>query len=84
MAQRTYSELLDVLLLVAQGKGAQDISQILKMSQYKVNMYLSASKKHTAQRVIDAVRALSLADAASKSGGIGGYTSVELFISEYI
>ena len=84
MAQRTYSELLDVLLLMAQGKGAQDIASVLRISPYKVGIYISAAKRHTKERVSEAVEALLRADAESKSGGIGGYTSVELFISEYI
>ena len=84
MAQRTYSELLDVSLLLDEGRSAKDIEQILKMNQYKLKIYLSAVKKHGTKKLAAAIAALSKADVASKSGGIGGYTAVELFVSEHI
>ena len=54
------------------------------MSPYKLKVYANAMKKHTTARLCAAIEALSRADVASKSGGVGGYTAVELFLSEHI
>ncbi len=84
MAQRTYSELFDVAMLLEEGKSIRDIEGILKMSPYKLKIYAAAMKKHSASRLSSAIEAILRADVASKSGGVGGYTAVELFISEHI
>lgn len=84
MAQRTYSELFDVAMLLEEGKSIRDIEGILKMSPYKLKIYASAMKKHSKARLSSALEAILKADVASKSGGIGGYTAVELFLSEFI
>ena len=84
MAQRAYSELLDVAILTEEGRSAQDIAAALKMSPYKLKIYLSAIRKHSVERLSAALAAISEADRASKSGGVGGYCAIELFFSEYI
>ena len=84
MAQRTYSELLDVAILLDEGRSVKDIEGVLKMSPYKLKIYAAAMKKHSVARLSSAVEAILKADVASKSGGVGGYTAVELFLSEFI
>lgn len=84
MAQKTYSELLDVAILLEEGKSSADIAAALKMSPYKLKIYLGAMKKHSVKRISSAIDALSRADVASKSGGVTGYTAVEIFLSEFI
>lgn len=84
MAQRTYAELFDVAMLLDEGRSVKDIEGLLKMSPYKLKVYANAMKKHTTARLCAAIEALSRADVASKSGGVGGYTAVELFLSEHI
>ena len=84
MAQRTYSELFDVAMLIEEGRSIKDIEGLLRMSPYKLKVYAAAMKKHSTARLCAAIEALAMADVASKSGGVGGYTAVELFLSEHI
>ncbi len=84
MISRAYTELLDIMLLLKDGKSREDISKILEMNIYKVGIYVNNSKKHTTEHLCRVVAALSAADAGMKSGGITGYTAVELFLSQYI
>lgn len=84
MAQRAYSELLDIAILLEEGRNAADIAAILKMNPYKLKIQLATMKKHSVKRLCAAIDALSRADVASKTGGVSGYTALELFLSEHI
>lgn len=84
MASRTYTELFDVCMLLEEGKRAEEIGNITGMQGYKLRLYLGYAKRHTVGRLRDTLTALVKVDAESKSGGISGYTAVELFVSKYI
>ncbi len=84
MMQKKYNELFDIMLLLKQGLGKEDIAALLKMNPYKLGIILAASKKHTAERLGELLSELARMDVGLKSGGISGYTALEIFISKYI
>ncbi len=84
MLERTYSELTSVALLLDEGKGSSDIESILKFHPFKAKLYIGAAKKFGTKRLSESLSELCRADAASKSGGISGYGSVEMFITRHI
>lgn len=84
MLERTYSELTSVALLLDEGKGASDIESILKFHPFKAKLYIGAAKKFGTKRLSESLSELCRADAASKSGGISGYGSVEMFITRHL
>ncbi len=80
-----YAMLLDIMLLVRDGKSKDDISKIKdNMNSFRLGRYINNIKKFTLQHLTSAVLAISEADAAMKSGGPSGYTAVELILSQYI
>jgi DNA polymerase-3 subunit delta len=84
MMIKTYGDLVNVALLLEEGMGYNDISELLKMNQYKLKIYAAAAKKHTANRLVAVQKKLADMDTSSKYGGITGYTAIELFVSKYI
>lgn len=84
MLERTYSELTSVALLLDEGKGSSDIESILKFHPFKAKLYIGAAKKIGTKRLSESLSELCRADAASKSGGISGYGSVEMFITRHL
>ena len=81
---RTLSDIFEVAALAEEGKSAQDIESALRMNPYKLKIYLSAAKKYKIERLAAALADICGMDLASKNGGIGGYTALEIFLSEYI
>ena len=84
MIARTFGELLTVAGLLEEGRDAKDVETILKMNQYKVKIYVGAVKRYGVETLAEIVSSLAKTDAASKYGGIMGYTAIELFISKNI
>ena len=56
----------------------------MKFHPYKLGLYMTAAKKLGSKKIADSLSALIKADASSKSGGISGYESVEIFITQNI
>ena len=81
---KTYSDLLSISLLIDEGKDAKDIETIMKFHPYRLKLYIGAAKKLGSARIGAALESLIRIDAASKSGGIGGYKSIEMFITQNI
>ena len=81
---KTYSELLSISLLIDEGKDAKDIETIMKFHPYRLKLYIGAAKKLGSARICAALDSLVRIDSASKSGGIGGYKSIEIFITQNI
>ena len=82
MLERSYAELLSVALLLSEGKGSRDIETLLKLHPFKAKLAIGAAKRLGTKKIslsLDAIRKL---DAASKSGGVGGYLAVEMFITQ--
>lgn len=84
MIARTFGELLTVAGLLEEGRDAKDVETVLKMNQYKVKIYVGAVKRYGVETLAEIVSSLAKTDAASKYGGIMGYTAIELFISKNI
>ena len=84
MIARTYDDLLNVAILLDEGRGLSDIESVLKMNSFKLKLYAAAVKRYGTDKLRHAVSTLARVDADSKFGGITGYTAVELFITQNI
>ena len=84
MLERTYSELVSVSLLLAEGKEARDIEQTLKLHPFKTRLAITAAKKLGTKRLAASLDQLRKIDAMSKSGGITGYGAIEMFITQSV
>lgn len=84
MMARTFDELCAISHLLSEGREAAEIEKILGINSYRLKLYIPAAKKYGAERLSEIVASLAEADAASKYGGVTGYTAVELFISRNI
>lgn len=84
MIARSFGELLTASNLLDEGAGIQALSETTGMKEFKARITVAAAKKYKSEHLREAVSELSRIDAASKYGGITGYTAIELFISQYI
>lgn len=82
--QRAFSELCAVALLLEDGLDAQKIEATLKWNPYKIKLSIASAKKWGAARLMQAKERLRELDAESKSGGISGYKTIEIFICQFI
>lgn len=82
MVARTFDDLTSVAHLLEEGRGLAEIKGILNMNEYKLKIYINATKRYGAQRLSKIVESLARADSGAKFGGVAGYTAVELFISQ--
>ena len=82
MVARTFDDLCAVAHLLDEGLGVSAINEVLKMNEYKLKIYIPAAKKYGTQRLSEIISSLARTDAASKFGGVTGYTAIELFISK--
>ena len=84
MMSRSFSELLEVALLVAEGGGQKDVEEKLGINKFRVPHLLSAAKRYGKDKLAEIISELARVDSASKYGGILGYTAVELFVSMHL
>lgn len=84
MLGRAFSELITVSMLLDEGMGASDIESTLKWNPYKIKFCISSAKRWGTARLSDASARLRFLDSASKSGGVSGFTPIEIFVSEYL
>jgi DNA polymerase-3 subunit delta len=82
MLKKTYCDLVSVSLLIDEGKNADDISSILKSHPYKTKLYISSAKKVGTKKLSACLEKLQQIDKSAKSGGISGYTAIEIFITQ--
>ncbi len=82
MISKTYGELLAVSFLLAEGRGADGINEVMKMNEYRLKINIAAAKRYGHERLAAIVDALTRTDAGSKYGGVTGYCAVELFIAQ--
>lgn len=82
MLERVYADLAAVALLLAEGKGSADVETVLKLHPFKAKLYIGAAKKVGAEKLAAALDSLRHIDASSKSGGMTGYGTVEIFITQ--
>nr|MBE6544627.1 DNA polymerase III subunit delta [Oscillospiraceae bacterium] len=84
MIAKTFDDLCAVSHLLDEGLDRGDINEVLKMNEYKLKIYVTAAKRYGSDRLREILKSLAEADAASKYGGVVGYTAIELFISRYL
>lgn len=84
MLEKTYCDLISVSLMLSEGKSADDIARIFKYHSYKVELYVAGCKKTSAKKLSDSLSKLRHLDAVSKSGGLNGYTPIEIFITQNV
>ncbi len=84
MMARTFDELSAVAHLLDEGLDVYEIKNILNMNEYRLKKYIPAAKRYGSARLAEIISNLAEADAASKYGGVSGYTAIELFISRNV
>ena len=84
MLKKTYCDLVSVSLLIDEGKNADTISALLKSHPYKTKLYISSAKKVGTKKLSESLDKLQQIDKASKSGGVSGYTAIEIFITQNV
>lgn len=84
MMAKSYSELLNVMMLDGDGKESADIATALGMNPYRLKLYLSASRRFTRERASRILAELVRVDTGAKFGGVTGYTAIELFIAKCV
>ncbi len=84
MLQKVFCDLLSVSLMIEEGKNADDIISLFKFHSYKTKLYISTAKRVGTKKLSDSLAKLQRLDASSKSGGLSGYTAIEIFITQNI
>ncbi len=84
MLGRAFSELVTVSMLLDEGMGASDIENTLKWNSYKIKICINSAKRWGTEKLSSATARLRFLDSASKSGGVSGFTPIEIFVSEYL
>jgi DNA polymerase-3 subunit delta len=84
MMSRTYSELLLVANALAEGMGADAIEDKFNIKRVRLQHQMAAVRKYGREKLLEIISELARIDAASKFGGITGYTAVEMFISTHL
>ena len=84
MISRTFTEAQTVASLVEDGMTQQEIVKFLNMNEFRTRLYVAAAGRYGAGRLAEIVSDLANTDAASKYGGISGYTAIEIFISKTV
>ncbi len=80
MLARIYQELLPVSILSEEGKDAKDIEAVLKINPFRLKHMLAAVRSIGQQKLLESIEKLSKMDVASKNGGAGGYSAIEMFL----
>ena len=84
MLGRAFAELVTVSMLLDEGMRSADIESTLKWNSYKIKICINSAKQWGTEKLSSAMARLRFLDSASKSGGISGFTPIEIFISEYL
>ena len=84
MMERSYVEIVKVLMLLGEGMDSQDISRETGIHPYLVKRYISHAGKFTKKRAVKILDELVRVDTGLKYGGIASYTAIEIFISKCV
>lgn len=82
MMAKTYTDIVSVVIMLADGVNINDIQTATKMNPYKLKLYVGAAKKYTPEKANAILSELARVDTGAKWGGVTGYTAIELFISK--
>ncbi len=84
MLERTYSELVNVLMLAGDGLGSADIVAATGINAYRVKLYLAGAGRFTKERAARILEELVRVDTGAKFGGVTGYPAIEIFIGKCV
>jgi DNA polymerase-3 subunit delta len=84
MLIRIYQELLPIAILAEEGKEPKDIEAALKINPFRLKHMFKAARSIGISRLGECIAALSDMDVASKNGGGGGYSAIEMFLLQYL
>ena len=82
MMAKTYTDVVGVVMMLADGTSQNDILAATKMNPYRLKLYLGAAKRFTPEKANAILSELARVDTGAKYGGVTGYTAIELFISK--
>ena len=82
MMARTYSEIVTVSMMMADGIGVQDIESATKINSFKLKHYVRAAKRFPPEKANAILSELARVDTGAKYGGVTGYTAVEMFMAK--
>lgn len=82
MLEKVYADLASVALLLEEGRGSADVESILKFHPFKAKLYINSAKRVGAKALAASLDSLRKIDASSKSGGISGYGTIEMFVTQ--
>ena len=82
MMAKTYTDIVSVVMMLADGINQTDIQTATKMNPYRLKLYLAAAKRYTPEKANAILSELARVDTGAKYGGVTGYTAIELFISK--
>ena len=82
MMAKVVCDLVGVARLTDEGMSNDDIAKSLSMNPYKLKLYTTAAKKLGQRKLEQMLAELSHTDSSSKSGGIVGYTAIELYVMQ--
>lgn len=84
MMSRSFSELSGVSLLISEGGGQKDMEEKMGINKYRAQHLLASVKRYGKEQLSEIMGELARIDAASKFGGISGYTAIEIFVATYL
>ena len=82
MMAKTYTEIVTVTMMMADGIGTQDIEAATRINPYKLKHYLRAAKRFPPEKANAILSELARVDTGAKYGGVTGYTAVEMFMAK--
>ena len=82
MMAKTYTDIVNVVMMLGDGINSQDVQTATKMNPYRLKLYLAAAKRYTPEKANAILSELARVDTGAKYGGVTGYTAIELFISK--
>ena len=82
MIAKTYTDIVSVVMMLADGINQNDIQSATKMNAYKLKLYVQAAKRFTPEKAKNILAELARVDTGAKWGGVTGYTAIELFVAK--
>ncbi len=82
MMAKTYTDIVNVVMMLGDGVNSNDIQTATKMNPYKLKLYIQAAKRFTPEKANAILSELARVDTGAKYGGVTGYTAIEMFIAK--
>lgn len=84
MLEKSYTELIAVVSMRADGANTDEIAAQLKINPYRLKLFLAKERLFSKERLSRILAELVRVDEGMKFGGVVGYTALELFIGKCI